>query len=83
MVKRTDTSDNWAIYDSVRDTFNVVNKRLAPSVVDAETSSTYQFGDFLSNGFKIRETDASWNQSGNTYIYMAFAESPFKYANAR
>jgi len=79
----TTTATNWQMNDSVRDTFNVVNKRLAPSTSDAESSSTYQFGDFLSNGFKIRETDDTWNKSGATYIYMAFAENPFKYANAR
>jgi hypothetical protein len=79
----TTTATNWQINDSVRDTFNVVNKRLAPSTTDAESSSTYQFGDFLSNGFKIRETDDTWNRNGATYIYMAFAETPKKYSLGR
>ena len=39
--------------------------------------------DFVSNGFKHRSTGASENASGGTYIYMAFAEQPFKYANAK
>ena len=39
--------------------------------------------DYVSNGFKIRTTNVNWNASGGTYIYMAFAEQPFKYANAR
>jgi hypothetical protein len=38
--------------------------------------------DFNSNGFKIRNTFANTNASGGTYIYMAFASNPFKYANA-
>ena len=44
---------------------------------------THTFWDFVSNGFKIRNTGASYNADGGTYIYMAFAEQPFKYANAR
>ena len=39
--------------------------------------------DFLSNGFKIRNSDADYNESAQTFIYAAFAEMPFKYANAR
>ena len=39
--------------------------------------------DFLSNGFKIRNNGSYTNESGSTHIYLAFAESPFKYANAR
>jgi len=46
--------------------------------IDANT-----YIDVLSNGFKIRTTAASHNTSGQTYIYMAFAENPFKYSNAR
>jgi len=37
----------------------------------------------MSNGFKPRLTDVNVNASGGTYIYLAFAEQPFKYANAR
>jgi hypothetical protein len=83
MFKNTTTgSTNWQINDSSRDTFNVMNKRLAPSNSDAEATD-YNFGDFLSNGFKIRQTDQTWNKSGDTYIYMAFAEAPFKFSTAR
>ena len=40
--------------------------------------------DFLSNGFKIRSTVANeLNAPNETYIYAAFAESPFQYARAR
>jgi hypothetical protein len=39
--------------------------------------------DFLSNGFKFRTSDSATNASGGTYIYMAFAENPFKNALAR
>jgi hypothetical protein len=54
---------------------------LFPNLSSAE--GTYTLCDFLSNGFKFRDTSNGFNNSGGTYIYMAFAESPFKYANAR
>lgn len=70
---------DWLLYDSVRNTGNVENSYLQPNTSAAE--GTYALPDFLSNGFKIRNTGA--NTSGETVIYAAFAENPFKYANAR
>jgi len=78
LLKRYDSgsSANWEIYDTTRDTYNQAVKRLAPSLSDAEATN-FALGDILSNGVKIRQTDQTWNASGGTYIYMAFAESPF------
>jgi hypothetical protein len=82
--KRTDAAWRWFIIDSSRDTFNVSNDGLFPNFANAEEVSTANWGvDFLSNGFKVRSTDIESNASGGNYIYMAFAENPFKYANAR
>ena len=39
--------------------------------------------DFTSNGFKIRRSPADTNTDGHTFIFAAFAESPFKTANAK
>ena len=76
MTRRTDTTENWAIFDNKRDGFNVNNRILLANVTDAEnTTATYL--DLLSNGFKARATSGALNASGGTYIYMAFAESPF------
>ena len=83
MYKRTDSSDYWAIFDSIRSPANVMQNRLSPNYNLAEDVSTANQQDFLSNGFKLRGTDTTTNASGGTYIYMAFAEAPFKYANAR
>lgn len=75
---------SWWILDTERSTFNVMNDFLFPNLSNAESASTVLFADFLSNGFKIRNgTYGETNASGNTYIYLAFAEAPFKYANAR
>jgi hypothetical protein len=82
MIKRTDANDyNWTMYDSARDTFNAVDSLLYPNLVNIENTGTARF-DFLSNGFKSRDSSND-NVSSATYIYAAFAELPFKYANAR
>jgi hypothetical protein len=71
----------WAIYDAVRNTFNVANNLLTAESSSAETN--YPEIDLLSNGFKLRGTNPTWNYSGQTHIYCAFAESPLQYARAR
>jgi len=75
--------DNWWIYDSARNTYNVANSFLRPNLSDAEGSNTTDVIDFLSNGFKIRGASNFLNESGNTFIYAAFAEAPFNYSRAR
>mgnify|MGYP006078430303 CR=1 FL=1 len=75
MVKRTDTGDGWTIVDNKRNTYNLVTQRLKAEASDAE--SALDLIDFTSNGFKNRNNYVSWNASGGTYIYMAFAEQPF------
>ena len=87
MFKDSSSVAVWMIMDTARNTINVLDDGLAPNNSNAEsTYSNVAQVDFLSNGFKIRATNANqyWaNVSGNTYIYAAFAENPFKYANAR
>jgi hypothetical protein len=81
MVKRTDSTESWYIIDAVRDPYNVSSLYLSPNGTSAEASSI--FYDLVSNGFKLRTSAAYANASGGTYIYAAFAESPFKYSLAR
>ena len=82
MVKRTDTTNNWFEVDSSRDTYNVMGNYILANSADAEAGAGTII-DFLSNGFKWRALSAGVNASGGTYIYMAFAEAPFKYSNGR
>lgn len=83
-VKRTDSAEIWGIRDSARNGYNQNTPVLFANTSDAEYSSAGYFEfDLLSNGFKVRNIGSGANASGGTYIYMAFAESPFKYANAR
>ncbi|MDP2103795.1 MAG: hypothetical protein Q8K26_02645, partial [Candidatus Gracilibacteria bacterium] len=84
MVKRSDISGNWAILDTDRSLGNPISNGLSPNL-DSIEFVPGGVPDILSNGFKIRgdATKADWNATGGTYIYAAFAEAPFKYANAR
>jgi hypothetical protein len=87
MVKGAGNTYSWYINDSTRDTFNHTDAELVANSSSAEYSAEGAGGgersDFLSNGFKVRTSNVGWNQSGITYIYLAFAEQPFKYSNAR
>ena len=79
MIKRTDVAKNWYINDNLRDGYNNDNPYLSPNLTAAETGGTEI--DLLSNGFKITASGTGHNQSGGTYIYMAFAENPFVASN--
>jgi len=80
MIKRTDTTGDWYIWDTARNTFDVITNTLLANSSAAETSATSI--DALSNGFKLRNTTAGFNASGGTYIYAAFASNPFRNSNA-
>ena len=82
MVKRTDATNSWCILDNAREAFNPVDKYLLADDAGSEGTSGLTF-DFLSNGFKLKTSSAAVNASGGTYIFMAFAEQPFKFSNAR
>ncbi len=82
MIKQTNAARDWWILDNKRDPDNVVGLRLRPNASNAEEGADATF-DYVSNGFKIRGNYTTLNASGGTYIYMAFAEMPTKYANAR
>ena len=74
-------SGSWFMVDSTRNPSNTANLWLQANTSDAEQTDTAI--DLNSNGFKIRTAGVGTNNSGDTYIYIAFAENPFKYANAR
>jgi hypothetical protein len=83
LVKNTTTSaTSWRIYDNKRVAYNPINKILYPDTNGIESSTSHPV-DFLSNGIKVRGTFSEVNTNGNTYIYLAFAEYPFKYTTAR
>ena len=84
IIKNISASNTfWLMFDSARDTDNVVNNHIQANSSNADSS--FPFMDFVSNGFKHRHTSSHTNTSGQTYIYMAFSDAngPFKYSNAR
>ena len=82
MVKNRDAAEDWFIWDSKRDGYNPIYQHLEIYSADVQNANTNDgVIDILSNGFKIRSQYSPNN--ANTYVFAAFAESPFKYANAR
>ena len=79
MIKRSDASDSWCVFDNKRLGYNVNNYTLFANQDAAE--NTEASIDFLSNGFKLRGTQTRLNASNGTYIFMAFAENPFVASN--
>ena len=98
MIKVTSTTGNfgaWTVYDNKRKTLNDdVGDNSNPLYWNnqakegergngtTDISGNAMAIDFLSNGFKLRDNADEIN-AAQTYVYMAFAEAPFKYANAR
>tara|TARA_B100001778_G_C18079615_1_gene402372 strand:- start:67 stop:546 length:480 start_codon:yes stop_codon:yes gene_type:complete len=82
MIKNVDTDgENWHMFDNKRAPQNVIKARLIADGLTHENTND-SIIDFTSNGFKLRDTNAGYN-SAVTFVYFAFAETPFKYANAR
>ena len=79
MIKRTDSTGDWGIFDNKREGYNDETNRLKPNGNDAEEDDNFM--DILSNGFKLRLTSSSINASGGTFIYAAFAEAPLVNSN--
>ena len=77
----SDTNGHWILWDSSRTPTNLATTALSPNNSWADITG-FDI-DLLSNGFKQRDTETSLNASGKTYIFAAFAESPFQTANAK
>ncbi len=83
MLKRTDSTGNWWMLDNKRDPFNEALRSLRANGTDVEDGYSGNFLDFYSNGFGVRTSGTQVNASGGNYVYLAFADQPFKYSNAR
>ena len=82
MIKNTTLGTSaWSIFDAVSDTYNVTGNLLMASSSSSELS--FPEFDLLSNGFKIRGSNNTWNGASQTHIYAAFAEHPFATSRAR
>ena len=81
LLKNDNSTGDWIIWDNERNKFNPVDRQIWPYTNSGTYGAYDQVGssyplDFLSNGFKIRTTDADMNSSSRTYLYAAWAEAP-------
>jgi hypothetical protein len=79
MIKRSDTSGSWTIYDNARDDYNSsANSAIFLNSTTSDSSSNISGAniDWFSNGFKVKSTDNTVNQAGGQYAVMAFAARP-------
>ncbi len=84
MIKFSSTTGDWALWDTKRAPYNAFSYYWpTANTSNSEQSNSAYLLDILSNGFKIRGINDETNLSGQTLIFMAFAESPFKYSLAR
>ena len=87
LIKWTSSNgESWQVFDSKRDNHNLQHHRLKPdsdAVEATNINASSENIDSVSNGFKLRGYSNGINQSGGSYIYMAFAETPFKNSNGR
>jgi|TARA_R110000824_G_scaffold90896_2_gene221687 hypothetical protein len=84
IIKRSDGSDGWNMWDNKRNLNNVRNKYLEPDYAGPEvTGTTDHVVDFLSNGFKIRGSGSETNTNGGSYIFMAWAAEPLVSSNSK
>jgi hypothetical protein len=85
MVKCTSAAgQNWVVWDTSRSPFNLSTAVLYPNGADAEGTATVDNIDIVSNGFRsLGASGGSSNNNGATYIFMAFAETPFNYSLGR
>jgi len=83
MIKNASAAESWVVYDSTRNPRNPTDLKFSPDTADSENDTSaiggtaYNNINILSNGFKCVKNNAATNGSGNTLIYMAFAENPF------
>jgi hypothetical protein len=76
IIKMSSSTGNWVMMDNKRAGYNVDNDQLWANLTNVQ--GTADLIDFTANGFKVRSTDASVNTNAGTYVYMAWAEIPFK-----
>ena len=74
ITKQTNSTGSWFIFDNKRNGYNETEPYVMSNVTNVE--ATDLGWDFLSHGFKHRNSYAATNGANNSFIYMAFAERP-------
>ena len=74
LFKNTTDTTHWGLWDNERVTLQCYRYNIYPSSMDGDQTGTAIYVDFLSNGFKLRQTHNSFNGSNDIFVYIAFAE---------
>ena len=83
IIKATGLNEGWIMYDTKRNSYNLSSTVITAEEASGDATNAVYGIDILSNGFKCRYNWNGVNGSGQNYIYMAFAENPFKFSLAR
>jgi len=83
LIKNTADAEFWTLIDNKRLGYNETNSILSTNSVTTEYAAGSGGFDILSTGFKIRGTSNNFNGTGDAHVYIAFADQPMKYVNAR
>ena len=80
IIKESNGTNSWQMWDNKTSPYNLANAYLQPNTTSAEISGNNQI-DILSNGIKLRSSNTANNGSGQSFIFMAFAEAPLVGSN--
>ena len=83
IITKSTAATGWRVIDNKRTPYNPSTASLYPDASDGEYTGSGHETDFTSNGFKMRNSNSRLNTNNQTYIFIAFAETPFKHSNAR
>jgi len=83
LIKKSSAAGSWVLWDNKRNPHNTCDIDVNPNRDFAEDNYSNHDVDFLSNGFKFTSSDNTTNHNAYKYVFIAFAESPFKNARAR
>jgi hypothetical protein len=76
ICKKASATGSWGVFDTSNGLYNA-DSYIQNAILDAPNLPGTQGIDFLSNGFKIRQSSSGFNANGATFVWMAFAENPF------
>ena len=85
VIKRLDGTTGWVMISNPPNTenLNADNPLLYLNSTAAQATVSYVKVDFVSNGFKLRDSSAVVNTNGGHFVYWAFAEFPFVSSNSK
>ena len=83
VIKGIEEAYGWYVFDSERSDHNLMSDQISwfPGGTEASEPTGARKIDFLSNGFRVMADAASINGQDDRYLYMAWADVPFKYPN--